>query len=79
MATLLLFLSVLGCFLGVFSKTCDVTDYGAVADGKTDNVKAIQSAIEDCTESKPSNPLNMVKLSQSDDNVRQCHLTLSAI
>src|SRR5690606_13579452 len=48
-------------------KVCDISDYGAIGDGITDNTKAIQLAINDCI---TNNSLiqNEVLLSQSKIN-----------
>ena len=47
MLTLLLAITLNSAFCGASDKRYNITDYGAVADGKTLNTKAIQSAIDE--------------------------------
>ena len=74
-SSFLLVLSVIICVLGQqtlgidltrYGKICNVSEYGAVGDNKTDNTMTIQAAIDDCDQSMKihsSSVLNLVLLS----------------
>ena len=45
-----------------FGISCNITDYGAKGDNRTDNTKYIQNAIQDCSEKSNKNSIGLVIL-----------------
>ena len=72
MLTFLLIFVYVFKFGTCYIKTCNVTDYGAKPDGKTDNTHYIQSAINECGKASiNSNDLSLVILPSIFNNDKQ--------